>query len=68
MQLRPWFGCRERHVQKLTVEAAGDIIRNCKRTEQDKEFAAKYGIVAPYVAQIRCGRQWKWLRLEIEGK
>jgi hypothetical protein len=68
MQLRPWYGCRERHVQKLTVEAAEDIIRNCKRKEQDAEFAAKYKIVTPYVAEIRLGRHWQWLRREIEGK
>jgi hypothetical protein len=67
MILQPWYGCRQRHLKKLSIRAAEDIIRNCRTRADDATFAAKYGLNRAYVGDIRMGRHWKWLRAEIQG-
>ena len=55
MELRPWHGCRERHLAKLTHAEATDIILHCKTPADDAVYAARYGLTGDYVRKIRCG-------------
>jgi hypothetical protein len=65
MELRPWHGCRERHLLKITIEQATDIILNCRTANDDGGYAEKYGLHREYVRKIRTGRHWWWLREEL---
>lgn len=64
--LRPWYGCRERHLLKLTHAQAEDVIRNCVSPKDDPVFAAKYRLSVSSVSAIRRGKAWRWLRQEIK--
>lgn len=67
MRLAPWGGKNSR-TSKLTRAQAEDIIRNCRESSQDAEFAKRYGVSAETVRGIRVGQGWVWLRQEMKGK
>ena len=64
---RKWHIAREWvQAHNLRIQRATDIILNCKSPASDYDFAKKYNMHTYSVRNIRYGRRWKWLRLELE--
>ena len=57
----PWNWV-SRKTAKLTDAQVRDVILHCLHPRQDAEFAAKLGVHANTIAQIRKGHNWWSLR------
>lgn len=49
----------------LTEEQATDVIRHCQQPCDDDFFADRYGVSRRCISNIRRGRAWKELRVEL---